>query len=211
MALTAAAVATETLALGTGIALIPERDPILTAKEAASLDQVSAGRFGFGVGVGWLREEVANHGVDPEVRGRVAEERLHAIITIWTHERAEFHGQFVDFDPIYCWPKPVTEPHPPLYLGGGPAIFPRIARLNAGWIAIASSADVLSGQLQQLRAVAGSDVKVIGIHMGEPTAQSIEGYLDLGLERVLLELPTEPLQPTLRRLDTMTAELAQLG
>ena len=122
VALTAAAGATETLVLGTGIALIPERDPILTAKEAASLDQVSAGRFCFGAGVGWLREEVANHGVDPEVRGRVAEERLHAIITIWTHEKAEFHGQFVDFDPIYCWPKPVTQPYPPLYLGGGPAL-----------------------------------------------------------------------------------------
>jgi Luciferase-like monooxygenase len=85
-----------TAARRTGIALISERDPILTAKEAASLDQVSAGRFCFGAGVGWLREEVANHGVDPEVRGRVAEERLHAIITIWTHEKAEFHGRFVD-------------------------------------------------------------------------------------------------------------------
>ena len=109
VALTAAAVATETLVLGTGIALIPQRDPILTAKEVASLDLVSEGRFRFGVGVGWLREEIANHGVDPAVRGRVVDERLRAMIEIWTQEKAEFHGEFVNFDPIYSWPKPLTE------------------------------------------------------------------------------------------------------
>ena len=88
---------------------MPQRDPILTAKEVASLDLVSEGRFRFGVGVGWLREEIANHGVDPAVRGRVVEERLRAMIEIWTQETAEFHGEFVDFDPIYSWPKPVTQ------------------------------------------------------------------------------------------------------
>ncbi len=124
VALTAAAVAPETLVLGTGIALLPQRDPILTAKEVASLDLVSGGRFRFGVGVGWLREEIANHGVDPAVRGRVSDERLRAMIEIWTQEKAEFHGEFVDFDPIYSWPKPVTKPYPPLYIGGGPAIYP---------------------------------------------------------------------------------------
>ncbi len=154
VALTAAAVATQNLVLGTGIALVPQRDPILTAKEVASLDWVSEGRFRFGVGVGWLREEIANHGVDPAVRGRVVEERLRAMIEIWTHETAEFHGEFVDFDPIYSWPKPVTQPYPPLYLGGGPASFRRIARLNAGWLSMSPSADVLSGQLDELRAIA---------------------------------------------------------
>ena len=108
VALTAAAVATESLVVGTGVALIPQRDPIITAKEVASLDAVSAGRFLFGVGVGWNRQEVANHGVDPAVRGRVADERLDAMIAIWTQDEAEFHGEFVDFDPIFCWPKPVT-------------------------------------------------------------------------------------------------------
>lgn len=118
VALAAAAATTQSLVLGTGIALIPERDPIVTAKEVASLDLVSQGRFRFGVGVGWLREEVANHGVDSAVRGRVIDERLRAIIEIWTQEQAEFHGTYVDFDPIYCWPKPVTKPYPPLYVGG---------------------------------------------------------------------------------------------
>jgi probable F420-dependent oxidoreductase len=211
VALTAAAVATEKLIVGTGIALIPQRDPILTAKEVTSLDLLSQGRFRFGVGVGWLREEIANHGVDPGVRGRVVEERLRAMITIWTQEKAEFHGDFVNFDPIYSWPKPLTKPYPPLYLGGGPASFKRIARLEAGWIAMSPSADVLSGQLKELRGLAGHDVPVITTHMGEPKAKDLEGYRDLGLEHVLVELATEPRDETLRRLDELQAEFAKVG
>ncbi|HWS91393.1 MAG TPA: LLM class F420-dependent oxidoreductase [Mycobacterium sp.] len=211
VALTAAAVATEKLIVGTGIALIPQRDPVLTAKEVVSLDLVSQGRFRFGVGVGWLREEIANHGVDPGVRGRVVEERLRAMIEIWTQERAEFHGKFVDFDPIYSWPKPMTKPYPPLYLGGGPASYKRIARLNAGWLSMTPSADVLSGQLEELRAVAGHDVPVISSHMGKHAAKELEGYLQLGVEQVLVELPTEPRDETLRRLDELQTEFAKLA
>lgn len=211
VALTAAAVATEKLIVGTGIALVPQRDPILTAKEVASLDLVSQGRFRFGVGVGWLREEIANHGVDPAVRGRLSEERLRAMIEIWTQDKAEFHGEFVDFDPIYSWPKPATRPYPPLYIGGGPAIFRRIARLNAGWISMAPSADALSGQLEELHGVAGPDVPVINIHAGEPKAKDVEGYRDLGVEHVLIDLPTEPRDQTLRRLDGLHTEFAKLG
>jgi probable F420-dependent oxidoreductase len=211
VALTAAAVATEKLVVGTGIALIVQRDPILTAKDVASLDLLSEGRFRFGVGVGWLREEIANHGVDPAVRGRVAEERLRAMIEIWSQEKAEFHGDFVDFDPIYSWPKPVTKPYPPLYLGGGPASFRRIARLNAGWLSMTPSADVLAGQLEELRDIAGPDVPVINFHGGEPTAKELEGYLPLGLEQVLVDLPTEPRDQTRRRLDELQTEFAQLG
>lgn len=210
VALTAAAVATEKLIVGTGIALVPQRDPILTAKEVASLDLISDGRFRFGVGVGWLREEIANHGVDPKVRGRVVEERLRAMIEIWTQEQAAFHGEFVNFDSIYSWPKPVTAPYPPLYLGGGPASFPRIARLHAGWLSMTPSAKVLSGQLDELRAVADHDVPVINFHGGESTAKEIEGYLPLGVEHVLVDLPTEPRDETLRRLDKLEAEFAQL-
>jgi alkanesulfonate monooxygenase SsuD/methylene tetrahydromethanopterin reductase-like flavin-dependent oxidoreductase (luciferase family) len=140
----------------------------------------------------------------------VSDERLDAMMAIWTQDRAEFHGEFVNFDPICCWPKPVTQPFPPLYVGGtGPAAFRRIARLKAGWIAVAPSADVLSGQLEELRAVAG-DVPVTVTHMGEPTAEGVEGYASLGVERVLLELPTEPRDPTLRRLDDMAAQFAKL-
>lgn len=211
VALTAAAVATENLLVGTGIALIPQRDPILTAKEVASLDLISQGRFRFGAGVGWLREEITNHGVDPQVRGRVADERLRAMIAIWTQERAQFHGEFVNFDPIYSWPKPVTRPYPPLYIGGGPAIFPRIARLNAGWISMSPSAHALSGQLERLRDAADHDVPAINIHAGKPTAKSVDGYQRLGLEQVLVELPTEPRDQTLRRLDELQTEFAKLA
>jgi probable F420-dependent oxidoreductase len=211
VALTAAAVATEQLVVGTGIALIPQRDPILTAKEVVSLDLVSQGRFRFGVGVGWFREEIANHGVDPKVRGRVYDERLRAMIEIWTQDKAEFHGEFVNFDPIYSWPKPETKPYPPLYLGGGPANFERIAQLNAGWLSMAPSADALSRGLAELRVVAGDEVPVINVHMGKHTAKELEDYLQLGVEHVLVELPTEPRDETLRQLDELRAEFAKLG
>jgi alkanesulfonate monooxygenase SsuD/methylene tetrahydromethanopterin reductase-like flavin-dependent oxidoreductase (luciferase family) len=163
------------------------------------------------VGVGWLREEVANHGVDPGVRGRVAEERLRAMIQIWTQDKAEFHGDYVDFDPIYCWPKPTTQPYPPLYVGGGPASFKRIARLGAGWLAISPSAELLAGPLEELRALAGSDVPVTVCHWGEATAKKLEGYERLGVERVLVELPSDPREETLRNLDALAGELAPLA
>jgi probable F420-dependent oxidoreductase len=211
VALTAAAVATQKLVVGTGIALITQRDPILTAKDVTSLDLISNGRFRFGVGVGWLREEIANHGVDPAVRGRVAEERLRAMVEIWTHEKAEFHGEFVDFGPIYSWPKPATQPYPPLYIGGGPANYRRIAKLGAGWLSMSPSAEALAGQLEELRAIAGDDVPVTNIHMGEPNARDLQRYRDLNVEHVLVELPTEPRDQTLRRLDELQTEFARLG
>lgn len=211
VALTAAAAVTERLVVGTGIALVPQRDPIHTAKEVASLDLVSQGRLRFGVGVGWLREEIADHGVDPAVRGRVVDERLDAMIQIWTNEKAEFHGEFVDFDPIYSWPKPVQQPYPPLYLGCGPAGFKRIARLNAGWLSMTGSAQQLSPQLHQLRELVGQDVPVIHFHGGKATAAALEGYRDLGLQHVLVDLPTEPRDQTLRRLDALQAEFAKLA
>jgi len=188
-----------------------QRDPIHTAKEVASLDLVAQGRFRFGVGVGWLREEIADHGVDPSVRGRVVDERLDAMIEIWTKEKAEFHGQFVDFDPIYSWPKPVQKPYPPLYLGGGPAGFKRIARLNAGWLSMTPSAQALAGPLEQLRGVAGHDVPVIQFHGGEPTVKELDGYRELGVEHLLVDLPTEPRDETLRYLDELQAEFAKLA
>ena len=106
----------------------------------------------------------------------MTDERLDAMIAIWTQDEAEFHGEFVDFDPIFCWPKPVGRPYPPLYVGGGgPAAFRRIARLDAGWMAIAPSPDVLSAQLEELHAVAGSDVPVTVTQFGELTAEIIDG------------------------------------
>src|SRR6201995_1105678 len=211
VSLTAAAAATESLLLGTGVALVTQRDPIPTAKEVASLDLVSQGRFLFGVGVGWLREEIANHGVDPRVRGRVMDERLRAMIDIWTKDEAAFHGKYVDFDPIYCWPKPVSKPHTPLYIGGGPANFSRITELGAGWLSLSPSADALAGDLAKLRDLAGPDVPVIASHIGNVTAEALAGYRALGIEHVTVELPTEPRDETLRRLDALHAKYANLS
>src|ERR1700761_6091173 len=211
VSLTAAAVATGSLVVGTGISLVTQRDPIQTAKEVASLDLGSQGRFRFGVGVGWLREEIANHGVDPKVRGRVMDERLRAMIEIWTKDEAEFHGEFVDFDPINSWPKPLTKPHTPVYVGCGPANFGRIAELGAGWLSLSPSADALSGDLAKLRDLAGPDVPVIASHVGNVTAEVLAGYRALGIEHVTVELPTEPRDETLRRLDALHAEYAKLN
>src|ERR1700733_6575132 len=210
VSLTTAAGATESL-LGTRIALVTQRDPILTAKEVASLDLVSQGRFLFGVGVGWLREEIANHGVDPRVRGRVMDERLRAMIEIWTKDEAAFHGKYVDFDPIYSWPKPVSKPHTPVYIGGGPANFTRITELGAGWLSLTPSADALAGDLATLRDLAGPDVPVIASHIGNVTAEVLAGYRDLGIGHVTVELPTQPRDETLRHLDALHAEYAKLG
>jgi probable F420-dependent oxidoreductase len=211
VSLTAAAVATESLLVGTGISLVTQRDPIQTAKEVASLDLVSNGRFLFGVGVGWLREEIANHGVDPKVRGRVMDERLRAMIEIWTKDEAEFHGKYVDFDPINSWPKPLTTPHTPVYVGGGPANFARIADLGAGWLSLSPSADALAGDLAKLRDLAGAEVPVIASHAGKVTADVLAGYRDLGIEHVTVELPTLSRDETLRHLDALHEVYAELS
>src|ERR687890_2427321 len=133
--LTAAAAATERLLLGTGVALVIERDPIITAKEVASLDLVSEGRVIFGIGVGWNREEMENHGTDPSIRGKLMDERIRAMIEMWTKDEPEFHGRYVDFDPIGIWPKPLQKPYPPIYVGGGRKAFEGSAPFGAGWVA----------------------------------------------------------------------------
>jgi len=118
VALSAVAAVTSRIRLGTGICLVIQRDPITTAKEVASLDVVSSGRFLFGVGAGWLKEEIANHGTDPATRWRILDERLQAMDAIWRADESEFHGKFVNFDPIWSWPKPIQKPRPPILLGG---------------------------------------------------------------------------------------------
>jgi probable F420-dependent oxidoreductase len=187
--LTAAAAATERLLLGTGVALVVERDPIITAKEVASLDLVSGGRMIFGVGVGWNREEMENHGTDPRTRGKLMNERIRAMIEIWTKVAPEFHGQYVNFDPIGIWPKPVQKPYPPIYVGGGSRAFERIAQFGDAWLANGLSPDKLGPMLGELREVAGGDVPVSVFNVSsEP--QDLEAYAQLGVERVLLGLPT---------------------
>src|SRR5918995_5173149 len=189
VALTAAAAETERPLLGTGVALLVERDPIITAKEVASLDLVSGGRAIFGVGVGWNREEMENHGTDPRTRGKLMDERIRAMIEIWTKEEPEFHGRYVDFDPIGIWPKPVQKPYPPIYVGGGSKAFERIAMFGDAWLANGLSPAKLEPLLGGLREVAGSDVPVT-VFNASSEPEDLEAYAQLDVERVLLGLPT---------------------
>jgi probable F420-dependent oxidoreductase len=207
--LTAAAAATERLLLGTGVALVVERDPIITAKEVASLDLVSGGRMIFGVGVGWNREEMENHGTDPRTRGKLMNERIQAMIEIWTKEAPEFHGQYVNFDPIGLWPKPVQKPYPPIYVGGGSRAFERIAQFGDAWLANGLSPDKLEPMLGELREVAGGDVPVSVFNVSsEP--QDLEAYARLGVERVLLGLPTLLEGKTLDYLDHLAGVVSNI-
>lgn len=204
VALSAVAAVTRDLLLGTGIALVVERDPIITAKEVATLDLVSGGRVAFGVGAGWNREEMRNHGTEPRTRGRLLDERMRAMIALWTEDEAEFHGEFVDFDPVFCWPKPVQRPHPPVYVGGGgePA-FARVAAYGTAWLPSRVPAGELGGRMERLREVAG-DVPVVP-YSASHEPQALQAYAELGLERVLLDLPTLPEAETLRKLDELAA------
>jgi probable F420-dependent oxidoreductase len=202
------AAVTERLLLGTGIALMAQRDPIITAKEVASLDLISGGRAVLGVGVGWNREEMENHGTEPATRGRLVDERLRAMRELWMKEKAEFHGEFVDFDPVYLWPKPVQRPHPPIYVGGGEPAFHRIAALGDAWLANSLAPEELGPRIERLRSAAGRDVPVT-VYAVPDTLEAVEGYARLGVERVLFYLPTMPERETLAKLDAMAGIAAR--
>jgi probable F420-dependent oxidoreductase len=204
VALTAAATVTDNLLLGTGVALLVERDVIHTAKQVASLDLISGGRVIFGVGAGWCREEMRNHGTDPRTRGTLLDERLAAIKEIWTKDEAEFHGEYVDFDPIFSWPKPVQRPHPPIYIGGdGHAALARVAAHGDGWMphAVRNPARV-GPQFSRLAEV--GDVPVI-VSGASPGPELIAAYAEAGADCVALSLPTQPEAQTLRTLDGFAA------
>ncbi|EIE99650.1 LLM class F420-dependent oxidoreductase [Saccharomonospora glauca] len=212
VALSAAAAVTDTLLLGTGVALLIQRDVIHTAKEAASLDLISGGRFVLGVGVGWNREEMRNHGTDPRTRGALLNEQLQALKAIWTAERAEFHGQYIDFDPIYAWPKPVSDPHPPIYIGGeSPAALARLADHGDGWMPRGNvDPEEVRRGLAWLAERGRPDVPVSVFAAGRDSSQ-VEAWAELGVERVTFDLPTLPESETLSLLDELAALAQRYG
>jgi probable F420-dependent oxidoreductase len=203
--LAAAAAVTSRIELITGIALLIQRDPIITAKEAASIDLISGGRFVFGVGAGWNIEELSNHGTDPKTRGALLDERIDAIRALWTDEPAEYHGIYVNFDASYLRPKPVQKPHPPIFIGGDSnATVKRVIRHNAGWISNPSPIEHLKKRVDQIRDGAGHDVPLATF--GTPVDPEYwAGLQDLGYGRVGLMLPTKPEDETLRQLDEYAA------
>jgi probable F420-dependent oxidoreductase len=162
--LTAAAAATKTLKVGTGVCLVNQRDPIQTAKLVASVDQVSGGRFLFGIGNGWNQDEMENHGTVFATRHKLVRERVEAMKEIWTKSKAEYHGEFVNFDPMMAWPKPVQKPHPPILVGGAfPYAARRAVRYGDGWIptvgraSLAEETVALLPKFRQMLTEAGRD------------------------------------------------------
>ena len=209
VALTAAAVATKTLRLGTGVCLVVQRDPIQTAKLVASLDQVSGGRFLFGVGNGWNAEEIANHGTVFKTRHRLARERIEAMKVIWTTTKPEYHGEFVNFDPIMAWPKPAQKPHPPVLVGGAfPFAARRALRYGDGWMphrARPQYPDVAAflPQYRQMAAEAGRDPATVPVTIWgtKDDADQIKRERDQGVDRLVITLKSAKADAVLPDLD----------
>ncbi len=207
VALTAAAMSTSTLRLGTGICLIIERDTITTAKAVASLDVLSGGRFIFGIGGGWNREEMEHHGTDYSTRFAKLEEQVAAFKTIWTEDEAEFHGRHVDFDPIWSWPKPAQKPHPPIVLGGGTRYTrQRVVDHCDGWMPIGRDTEaVLRGieDLRQRAERAGRAMDTISINVfgATPKREILDLYAEAGVGRAVLLARPEGRDLVLPRLD----------
>lgn len=207
VALGAAASVTKNIRLATGICLVVQRDPLQTAKEVATLDQISGGRFIFGVGAGWNLEELADHGTNPKTRGRLLDERIEAMKVIWANEKAEYHGDFVDFNEMMTWPKPVQKPHPPIVVGGS---FPHGARraiaLGDEWMPVGGrDADVVDirSQFRQMAAEAGREPDSLGLSVyGAPNdLEKNQRLSDNGITRAVFRLPSEKADTVLPLMD----------
>ena len=207
VALTAAAAATENLRVGTGICLLPEHDPIVTAKEIASLDLLSNGRVDVGIGAGWNAEEMENHGTEFATRFRVMSERAKVMKTLWTEEEPEFHGEFTDFDPVWSYPKPVQKPNPPILIGGESVhTLRRVVDYGDGWLPRARGGFDPHEGVGRLRAVAdaaGRDMSTLTINVfGAPSdAAVLDLYREAGIHRAILSVPSEAADIVLPLLD----------
>ena len=210
VAMSFAAAATTTLTLGTGICLVPQRDPIITAKSIASLDQMSGGRFVFGIGGGWNVEEMENHGAKYDTRFKMLRENILAMKAMWTEEEAEFHGDFVDFDPIWVYPKPFQRPHPPILLGGETDYtLDRVMEFCDGWFPRAGRGFEIPSSIDKLRAAADrakrdmSTVQVT-VFRAPDDPQTLESYQQHGVARALLEIGDQSRDDILRTIDGYT-------
>jgi probable F420-dependent oxidoreductase len=207
VALSAAAAVTTRIKVGTGICLLVERDPITTAKEVASLDFLSRGRFLFGIGGGWNIEEMENHGTDPKRRWKLLRERVLAMKQIWTQEAGEYHGEFVNFDPIWSYPKPVQKPHPPIILGSASRkSLDRVVEYCDGWVPIGFAVSDLPRTIAELHEKAkakGRDPKSIELSLfwAPGDLDMLRQYRDLGFKRGILAVPSGLPDEVLKMLD----------
>ena len=219
VALTAAAAATTTLMVGTGVCLVVQRNPIQTAKLVASIDQVSGGRFLFGVGDGWNADEMANHGTAFKTRHKLTRERIEAMKVIWTQSKAEYHGEFVNFDPMMAWPKPVQKPYPPILVGGA---FPygarRAVRYGDGWMPhrvrpeYANVADLIP-QYRELIAASERDPASVPVTIwgAKEDMAMLERDRSLGVVRVIISLESAKADVILPELDRWAEIIRKLG
>ena len=212
LALTAAATVTKRLRLATGICLVVERDPITTAKEVASLDHLSGGRFIFGIGGGWNAEEMEHHGTPFGKRWRVLRERILAMKKLWTEEEAEYHGEYVRFEKSWAHPKPVQKPHPPILMGGNaPTTFDRVIEFCDGWMPIAgrAGADPVDRipELERRAAAAGRDAKSLPVTIfgAKPDRATVDRLASAGVDRVVFFVPSADRDTVLPLLDQYAA------
>ena len=197
VALTAAAAATTRLRVGSGICLVIERDPITTAKEVASVDHLSGGRLEFGVGAGWNREEMRNHGTDPRTRMELMRERIEAMKAIWTQDEASYAGRFVSFERIWSDPKPAQRPHPPILVGGaGPGVLDRVLAFGDAWLPILRTAACSSASRSCTRAPSGRSRSIAFM---PPDARELERALDAGVAPRDLLAPVRRAAPSSSR------------
>src|SRR3954469_3147945 len=217
VALSYAAAATTTLRLGTGVCLVPQREPIATAKGIGSLDVLSNGRVLFGVGVGWIPEEIANHGIEPPTRWAVMEERVRAMREIWTQDEAEFHGRHVAFDPIWSWPKPAQRPPPPILVGGaGKGVIRRVLAYGDEWMPHAGmpveELGARIGELHDAAPAAGRDADIpVTLQGAEPHPRALNELRDVGVTRATLYAPSAGAEEVLRFLDSAAPLLDAVG
>lgn len=210
VAVSAAVSATSRLRVGSGVCLLIQRDPIVTAKEVASVDYLSGGRFEFGVGAGWNRPEMENHGTDPRTRMTVLRERVEAMKTIWTTGEASYAGEFVKFDRIWSWPKPAQRPHPPVLVGGdGPTVLDRVLAFGDAWMPNYAPSGILE-RAASLRARADRPIslQVMGIP-ADPKA--LEAYASAGFDRAVHWLPSAGHGTVSRALDAWESAIARFN
>ena len=211
VALTAAAAITNRIRIGAGGCLVAERDPIITAKEVASLDQVSNGRFDFGVGGGWNVEEFENHGLPWNRRWKIVRERIEAMQAIWTQEEASYDGEFVKFEKIWSWPKPLQKPYPPIFVGGdAPGTFKRVLRYGDAWIPMLAEANN-QFDLKTARILELSNLAKDAGHASYPITtfgtprdpDAIETLANSGVNRCIFGLKAATKDDVLPRLDRL--------
>lgn len=207
----AAAAVTKTLKVATGICLVPQRDTIQTAKSVASIDQISNGRFLFGIGSGWNADEMENHGTVFKTRNKAMLEKIEAMQRIWTETKPEYHGEFVDFGPMMTWPKPIQNPHPPIIVGGGiPHAAKRALAYGDGWLPHAHRPTYkLLDRLPEFREMekeAGRTVPISAFGV-EHDADEWSAYEDAGIERIVISMESEASDLVLPKLDAWAKRL----